>query len=153
MHPLLEELHSYHHDLCTSIAQLRKLLARFKDGSCDDAGRRELFELLASLHGDAEARHHRNEELIRLQLLATRAPLHQRVLEIERDHQGFARIAGQLAALEQSGHTPEEIASVVEDYLRHYHDHMDSEENIFFPMADEWLDDQHWQVVRQQWQH
>lgn len=153
MHPLLEELHRYHHAISVTIAQLKELLACFKDGSCDAAERRKLFELLASLHGEGEARHHQNEELIRQQLMTTRAPLHIRVQEIERDHQGFARIASQLAALEGSGHTPEEIASFVEDYLRQYHDHLDGEEHIFFPMADEWLDDHRWQLVKQQWQH
>ncbi|MDM8350388.1 hemerythrin domain-containing protein [Pseudomonas sp. sp1636] len=152
MHPLLTELHAYHHAISATIVQINNLLDKCKSATGDAADRQELFKLLASLHGAAEARHHQNEELIRRQLLNTRAPVHHRVLEIERDHQGFARIAGQLKALEGSSHTPIEIAPFVEDYLHKYHDHMDSEEHIFFPMADEWLTDRHWQEIKQQWQ-
>lgn len=152
MHPLLEELHSYHHDISATVVQIRDLLDKCKRETCDAADQQALFRLLDSLHGEAERRHHQNEELIRQQLLTTRAPVHPRVLEIERDHHGFERIAGQLRALEGSSHTPSEIATIVEDYLHKYHDHMDTEENIFFPMADEWLSDVHWQAIKQQWQ-
>lgn len=152
MHPLLEELHSYHHDISATVIQIREVLDKCKHETCTATDRQALFRLLEALHGDAETRHHQNEELIRQQLIATRAPLHPRVQEIERDHQGFARIAGQLKALEHSGHTPGEIATFVEDYLHKYHDHMDCEENIFFPMADQWLADHQWQAIKQQWQ-
>lgn len=152
MHPLLEELHAYHHDISATIGQMKKLLGQFKNGSCDAADREQLFKLLESLHGQAETRHHQNEELIREQLLATRAPVHHRVQEIERDHQGFERIANQLRALEHSNLSPEEVATYVEDYILKYYDHLDSEENIFFPLADEWLSDRQWQEVEQRWQ-
>ena len=152
MHPLLEELHLYHHNISTTIDQIKNLLAQFKSGTCDVVDRDKLFNLLESLHGEAETQHHQNEELIRQLLLTTRAPVHPRVLDIERDHQGFARIASQLKALEHSSHTPKEIATFIEDYIHKYYDHLDSEENIFFPLADEWLTTSQWQDIQQQWQ-
>lgn len=152
MHPLLEELHLYHHNISTTIDQIKNLLTQFKSDTCTAADREQLFRLLECLHGEAETCHHQNEELIRHLLLTTRAPVHPRVLDIERDHQGFARIASQLKALEQSSHTPKEIATFIEDYIHKYYDHLDSEENIFFPLADEWLTDNQWQDIRQQWQ-
>lgn len=153
MHPLLEELHRYHQNISATIDQMKTPLKKFKSGACDAADRRQLFNLLESLHGEAETRHHQNEELIRRQLLETEAPVHKRVREIERDHQGFDRIASQLRALEQSSHTPQEIATFIEDYIHKYYDHLDGEENIFFPLADKWLGDTQWQEVRQQWQN
>ncbi len=152
MHPLLEELHSYHHNVSATIEQMKNLIEKFKNDTCDAADRKTLFKLLESLHGEAETRHHQNEELIRRFLLTTRAPVHQRVLDIERDHHGFDRIAKQLRALEHSSLTPAEIGTFIEDYIHKYYDHLDIEENIFFPLADEWLSDIQWQEIKQQWQ-
>lgn len=152
MHPLLEELHRYHRNVSTTIEQMKSLVEKFKTDSCDAGDRKTLFKLLESLHGEAESRHHQNEELIRRLLLTTRAPVHQRVLDIERDHHGFDRIASQLKALEHSSLTPAEIATFIEDYIHKYYDHLDGEENIFFPLADEWLSDSQWQEIRRQWQ-
>ncbi|WP_172147695.1 MULTISPECIES: hemerythrin domain-containing protein [Pseudomonas] len=152
MHPLLEELHHYHQTISVTIDQMKGLLDKLKNDVCDAADRQQLFALLESLHGEAETRHHQNEELIRRLLLTTRAPVHPRVLDIERDHQGFARIANQLKALEHSSHTPREIATFIEDYISKYYDHLDSEEHIFFPLADEWLSDNQWQEIKRQWQ-
>jgi hemerythrin-like domain-containing protein len=152
MHPLLKELHHYHQTISATIDQMKTLLDKLKLDACDAADRQQLFALLESLHGDAETRHHQNEELIRRLLLTTRATVHPRVLDIERDHQGFARIAQQLKALEHSSLTPREIATFIEDYIHKYYDHLDIEENIFFPLADEWLSDNQWQEIKQQWQ-
>ncbi|MFZ3202256.1 MAG: hemerythrin domain-containing protein [Pseudomonas sp.] len=152
MHPLLEELHHYHQNISATIDQMKGLLGKLENDTGDAADRQQLFALLESLHGEAETRHHQNEELIRRLLLTTRAPVHPRVLDIERDHQGFARIASQLKALEHSSLTPREIATFIEDYIHKYYDHLDSEENIFFPLADEWLSDTQWQEIKQQWQ-
>jgi hemerythrin-like domain-containing protein len=152
MHPLLEELHHYHHDISVTIDQMKGLLDKLNNDAGDAADRQQLFALLESLHGEAETRHHQNEELIRRQLLTTNAPPNPRVLDIERDHQGFARIASQLKALEHSSLTQKEIATFVEDYISKYYDHLDSEEYIFFPLADEWLNDNQWREIKQQWQ-
>ncbi|SFP84424.1 hemerythrin domain-containing protein [Pseudomonas borbori] len=152
MHPLLEELHRYHQNISATIDQMKGPLDKLKNDAGDAADRQQLFALLESLHGEAETRHHQNEELIRRLLLTTRAPAHPRVLEIERDHQGFARIAARLKALEHSNLTQSEIATFIEDYISKYYDHLDSEEYIFFPLADEWLSDNHWQEIKQQWQ-
>ena len=151
MNTLLNELHVYHHDVATIINRINGLLGVLKDESCGSADCQQLFKLLDALHGDAERRHHENEELIRRALLATRAPIHQRVKDIERDHHGFERIAAQLKTLEDSGLAPREMAAFVEDYIHKYFDHMDAEENIFFPMAEKWLADNQWQEVKRQW--
>ncbi|MDX1369933.1 hemerythrin domain-containing protein [Pseudomonas sp.] len=152
MHPLLEELHQYHHDISVTIDQMKGLLDKLNNDAGDAADRQQLFALLESLHGEAETRHHQNEELVRRLLLTTNAPPNPRVQEIERDHQGFSRIAAQLKALEHSSLTPKEIATFIADYISKYYDHLDSEEHIFFPLADEWLSDKQWQEIKQQWQ-
>ena len=151
MNALLNELRHYHHDIAISINRISGLLGVLKDEPCGSADCKRLFKLLETLHGDAEKRHHENEELILRALLATQAPIHQRVKDIERDHHGFERIAAQIKALEDSGQTPREMAAFVEDYIHKYFDHMDGEENIFFPMAEKWLTDNQWQEVKRQW--
>ena len=73
MHPLLEELHVYHHNISITIDQLEKLLCKVKNDTFDNIDRKALFKLQSSLHSEAETRHHQNEELIRQQLITTKA--------------------------------------------------------------------------------
>lgn len=151
MNTLLNELHNYHHQVAITIKQVSNLLSVLKSDACSASDCKKLFRLLDELHGDAERHHHENEELIRRALQVTQAPIHQRVKDIERDHHGFERIAEQLKALENSGQAPREMVAFVEDYIRKYFDHMDGEENIFFPMAQKWLTESQWQEVKRQW--
>ncbi|PTT99543.1 cation-binding protein, partial [Pseudomonas sp. HMWF031] len=115
MNVLLKELHAYHHEVAMKITQIKELLRKLRhdtDGA-DDC--KLLFKMLETLHGDAERHHHENEELIRLALLATEAPIHQRVKDIERDHLAFGRIAGQLKMLEGTTQETRVIADTVDD--------------------------------------
>ncbi|AZE49129.1 Hemerythrin domain protein [Pseudomonas chlororaphis] len=142
MNILLNELRAYHHDVAKKINQIKELLRKMRHESDGANDYKLLFKMLEALHGDAERRHHENEELIRRALLATEAPIHQRVKDIERDHQAFGRIAGQLKMLE---------GTTIDDFIKKYIDHMDAEENIFFPAADKWLSDNQWQDIKRQW--
>ncbi|CAI8714280.1 Hemerythrin domain-containing protein [Pseudomonas sp. IT-196MI5] len=151
MNALLKELHTYHHEVAIKITQIKGLLGRVRHESAGVDDCKLLFKLLEALHGDAELHHHENEELIRRALLATEAPIHQRVKDIERDHQAFARIAGQLKMLEDSTQEVKVIADTIDDFIKKYYDHMDTEENIFFPVADKWLSDIQWQEIKRQW--
>jgi hemerythrin-like domain-containing protein len=152
MNPLLKDLHTYHHNIAISINQISKLLGELKTEACPPTECARLFNLLGSLHGDAEKRHHQNEEYIRECLLKTQAPIDQRVKDIEHDHRGFDRIAKKLKELEYSNLTQKEIVSIVEDYIKKYYNHMDIEENIFFPLAEKWLTDNQWQEIKDRWQ-
>ena len=96
MNVLLKELQAYHHEVAMKITQIKELLRKIRHESDGADDCKLLFKMLEALHGDAERHHHENEELIRLALLTTEAPIHQRVKDIERDHQAFGRIAGQL---------------------------------------------------------
>ncbi|GLO29106.1 hypothetical protein PPUN12996_11620 [Pseudomonas putida] len=151
MNTLLNELHAYHHDMANKISQIRKLLKKLKHepDATDDC--KLLFEMLEALHSNAERHHHENEESIRRALLATEAPIHPRILDIERDHQAFARIAGQLKTLAATAKDTKVIADTVDDYIEKYYDHMESEENIFFPAADKWLSNSQWLEIKHQW--
>ncbi|CAN7433098.1 hemerythrin domain-containing protein [Pseudomonas sp. GL-B-26] len=151
MNILLKELHTYHHEVAIKITQIKGLLGRLRHESASADDCKLLFKLLEALHGDAERYHHENEELIRRALLATEAPIHQRVKDIERDHQAFGRIAGQLKMLEDSTQEARVIADTIDDFIKKYYDHMDAEENIFFPVADKWLSDIQWQEIKRQW--
>ncbi|MDZ5436349.1 hemerythrin domain-containing protein [Pseudomonas fluorescens] len=151
MNVLLKKLHTYHHEVALKITQIKGLLERMRHESASADDCKLLFKLLEALHGDAERHHHENEELIRWALLATKAPIHQRVKDIERDHQAFERIAGQLKMLENSTQETRVIADAIDDFITKYYDHMDAEENIFFPAADKWLSDIQWQEIKRQW--
>lgn len=151
MNILLEELHRYHHEVAIKITQIEGLLGRMRHESAGADDCKLLFKLLEALHGDAERHHHENEELIRRALLATEAPIHQRVKDIERDHQAFERIAGQHKMLEDSTQEARVIADTIDDFIKKYYDHMETEENIFFPVADKWLSEIQWQEIKRQW--
>ncbi|TVT85188.1 hemerythrin domain-containing protein [Pseudomonas sp. H3(2019)] len=151
MNNLLNELHTYHHEVALRITEIKVLLGKIRHESAGADDRKQLFQVLEALHGEAERHHHENEELIRQALLETEAPIHQRVKDIERDHLAFGRIAGQLKALEESTQEMKVIADTIDDFIKKYYDHMESEENIFFPMADKWLSDTQWQEVKRQW--
>ena len=151
MNTLLNELHAYHHEMANKISQIRNLLKKLKHEpeGADDC--KLLFEMLERLHSDAELHHHENEELIRRALLTTEAPIHPRILDIERDHQAFGRIAGQLKGLATATKDTQVIADTVDDFIAKYYDHMESEENIFFPAADKWLSNSQWLEIKDQW--
>ncbi|WP_283184444.1 hemerythrin domain-containing protein [Pseudomonas svalbardensis] len=151
MNVLLKELQAYHHEAAIKITQIKELLRKMRRESDGAADCKLLFKMLEAMHGDAEQQHHENEELIRLALLGTEAPIHQRVKDIERDHQAFGRIAGQLKMLEDTTQETRVIADTIDDFIKKYFDHMDSEENIFFPLADKWLSDEQWQEIKRQW--
>ncbi|KIH83415.1 hemerythrin domain-containing protein [Pseudomonas batumici] len=151
MNVLLNKLHAYHHEVAVKITRIKELLGKMRHESDGADDCKLLFKMLEALHGDAERHHHENEELIRRALLVTNAPIHQRVKDIERDHQAFERIAGQLKTLEDSTQETKVIADAIDDFIRKYYDHMEAEESIFFPMADKWLSDIQWQEIKRQW--
>ena len=151
MNVLLKELQAYHHEVAIKINKIKELLKKLRHEPDDVDDCKPLFKMLEALHGDAERHHHENEELIRLALLATEAPIHPRVNDIERDHQAFGRIAGQLKMLEDTTQETRVITDTVDDFIKKYYDHMDAEENIFFPVADKWLSDNQWQEIKRQW--
>lgn len=151
MNVLLKELHSYHHEVAIKITRIKGLLGKVRHESAGAEDCKLLFKMLEALHDDAERHHHENEELVRRALLATEAPIHPRVKDIERDHQAFERIAGQLKVLEDSVQEMRVIADTIDDFIKKYYDHMDAEENIFFPVADKWLSDLQWQEIKRQW--
>ncbi|WP_237886320.1 hemerythrin domain-containing protein [Pseudomonas sp. PGPR40] len=151
MNVLLKELQAYHHEVSMKITQIKELLRKMRHESDDADDCKLLFKMLEALHGDAERHHHENEELIRLALLETEAPIHQRVKDIERDHKAFGRIAGQLKMLEDTTQETRVIADTINDFIEKYYDHMAAEENIFFPASDQWLSDNQWQEIKRQW--
>lgn len=151
MHPLLQELYDYHHDASKVIDELSGLLIQLKYEGSSVADIKPVFHLLSILHSDTERRHHLNEELIRQQLVATDLPLHPRIQDLENDHHGFDRIADHLKLLVDSELSHREMAAIIDDYIRKYYDHIDGEENIFFPMANKYLTSDDWETIRSQW--
>ncbi|WP_299493354.1 hemerythrin domain-containing protein [uncultured Shewanella sp.] len=152
MHPLLQELYDYHHGASQIIDELSNLLIQVKHKPLSVPDIQPIFNLLAILHSDEEQLHHQNEELIRQQLVATDLPLHPRIQDLENDHHGFDRIADHLKLLVDSELSLREMAAIIDDYIRKYYDHIDGEENIFFPMANKYLTDKDWEMIQQRWQ-
>ena len=101
----------------------------------------------------SEVAHHHNEELILAELRNTPASIHRRVEEISGDHQAFNRIIDEISTKIISHSTScAELCATINSFVATYKDHAAGEENIFFPMADEYLEDHHWRAIEKAWQ-
>lgn len=153
MHSLLEKLRLYHHDA-------GEALKKVDDANRDPklAGTQELRDmvlvLVQRMQSADEQKHHANEELIRGVLRSTDAPMHRLVEQIADDHAAFDRLVANLknCCCDECKDAPE-LHNCIQHYLDNYYQHMEAEETIFFPLADKWLDDERWQLVRRQWRH
>lgn len=151
MHGFIEELQQYHHDKAHHLRDLQAFsLALAEDGT--DRVKEELTELFEPFRNKTEVAHHRNEELILLHLRTTDAPIHRKVNEISADHAAFERIIHRITAMIIDADVSRaELSATVQSFVTIYNDHAGGEENIFFPIADEYLGDREWQAVAQNW--
>lgn len=153
MHALIEELKQYHRDKAKLLLELERAVdyLAIEDGS--RATVTNIRELFKPFSDPSEAVHHHNEELILLELRQTSAPIHRCVERIAGDHEAFDRMTTQIAAkIEDDSVSHGELAASIKWYVTTYGDHANGEENIFFPIADEYLQYQHWKKVKGQWQ-
>ncbi|MBT8077567.1 MAG: hemerythrin domain-containing protein [Gammaproteobacteria bacterium] len=150
MHGFIEELQQYHHEKAGHLHALQDYSVRLVEVA--DTRKDELTELFDPFRGVSETAHHRNEELILLHLRTTDAPIHRKVNEISADHAAFERILSQLMRMivdESVSHG--ELSDALQNFVTVYHDHASSEENIFFPIADEYMTERTWRAVRDDW--
>lgn len=152
MHPLLKELYAYHQDTSVTIDEVERLLVKLKANDTPLKDNDDLFHFLTVLHSQKERVHHQNEEVIRKRLVDNNVSLHPSILALEHAHKHFYEIADTLKTLVDSELSRQEIIAIIEDYLRQYFDHIDTEENTFFPVANKLLTDKDWEVIASQWQ-
>ncbi len=151
MNPHLEELYRYHKYVSTIISEMEPSVADLEADPNDDMALYKVVNALYSMRNDAEFVHHFNEELIRNELMRTDAPIHRNVEQIAEEHQAFdKRLLYLLTALSGRGSSVE-LTTQVRSYLENYQDHMQGEDTIFFPMAEKWLSDEHWQRIEKEW--
>ncbi|WP_299008241.1 hemerythrin domain-containing protein [uncultured Shewanella sp.] len=153
MHPLLKELYAYHNNTSVTMDEVERLLAKLKANDSQLKDNDKLFHLLTVLHSQKESVHHQNEEVIRKRLVDNHVSLHPSILALEHAHKHFYDIANSLKTLVDSELNRQEIIAIIEDYLRQYFDHIDTEENIFFPVANKLLTDEDWKIIARQWQY
>ena len=150
MHELIEELQQYHHEKAGHLHALQDFSIRLVDDS--STVKDELTELFAPFRCGSETAHHRNEELILLHLRTTDAPIHRKVNDISADHAAFERILWQLMKMIVDADVSRgELSDALKNFVSVYHDHASSEENIFFPIADEYMTERTWAAVRGDW--
>ena len=151
MHELLSELNSYHRQASDRAGDLSRLAKELAQNG-EEHVRETILEILATFNNEEEKAHHHNEELIRKALIKTDAPIHRRVEQIEKDHQAFGRILSNiLSQCQDPKVTAAVLSSQINDYIDKYYDHLEAEETIFFPMAEKWLEDEHWEHVKKSW--
>ena len=151
MHGFIEELQQFHHDKARHLDELQVFSLKLVDPN-PSARKEELTELFEPFRNSLEEAHHRNEELILLHLRTTDAPIHRKVNEISADHAAFDRILERIVSMIFDGDVSRaELGSAVQNFVAIYNDHASSEENIFFPIADEFMAQREWRAVADDW--
>lgn len=151
MHGFIEELRLYHHEKAHHLRDLQDFAARLVYEE-NPAQKDELTELFAPFGTEPEQAHHRNEELILLHLRTTEAPIHRKVNEISADHEAFERILQRITGMIIDADVSRgELSDAIRNFVAIYNDHASGEENIFFPIADEFMSDRTWRAVADDW--
>ena len=151
MHGFIEELQSYHHEKAHHLRELQDFAERLISER-NRAEKEELTELFAPFGSKTEVAHHRNEELILLHLRTTDAPIHRKVNEISADHEAFDRILIRITRMILNSDVSRgELSDAIHNFVAIYHDHASGEENIFFPIADEYMTERTWRAVADDW--
>ncbi len=147
MHPLLQELHNEHLTISIKLADIERAIStplQLKPFAL------KVILDLSELLNSSDLIHHYNEELIRTALFNSQAPIHPRVNDIHCDHLSFQRMPSVLEE-KQLLLSSNEIQALIKELILQYYDHMDGEENIFFPQADRWQNDDQWSSISGQW--
>ena len=151
MHGFIEELQQYHHDKAGHLHDLQNYSVRLADDR-QESSKEELTELFEPFRSKLESAHHRNEELILLHLRTTDAPIHPKVKDISADHAAFDRIIERITAMIfDAAVTRAELSATIQSFVTIYNDHAGGEENIFFPIADQYLTAREWRAVGNDW--
>ncbi len=152
MHRRIEELQQYHAKKSKALKELQSSISLLAETENLPALVGKIQELLSAFDADTESEHHRKEELILEELRKTEAPIHRKVDELSGDHRAFAKILGRLHQLiEENKGDPDLLSVQIGEFIKHYEDHAGTEELIFFPMADQYLEESNWQNVEKQW--
>lgn len=153
MHKLIEELKQHHADKSKVFSDLQRLINDLTDTEKVDATLDALGALIESFQSAADKAHHDNEELILAELQNTDAPIHRRVEEISGDHQAFSKVLARLSELIQKERdNPELVALQLGEFKKHYEEHASVEELIFFPIANEHLNERQWERIEAAWE-
>lgn len=72
--------------------------------------------------------------------------------EIPADHEAFDTMIADISSkiVDQSVGC-DELCSRIKRFVAVYNDHVNGEENIFFPIADKYLQDSHWTRIKKAW--
>jgi len=105
----------------------------------------ELIEELQQYHKE-------KSQIILSELRKTSAPIHRRVEEISADHEAFdTMIADNSSKIVDQSVGCDELCSRIKRFVAVYNDHANGEENIFFPIADKYLQDSHRTRIKKAW--
>jgi len=152
MHELIEDLKEYHSAKARHLFELEECINRHPDRGALGEYAETVQALFAPFQNTVEVAHHHNEEIILRELRLTSAPIHRRVDEISGDHQAFNRIVtGISAKLNDESTIFAELQLTIRRFVDIYKDHATGEETIFFPIADRYLQDSHWQRIEKDW--
>ena len=152
MHELIENLQEYHRQKARHLFELESCVNDLIEFGPSEGYAQTLRTLFEPFQNTTEVAHHHNEELILGELRNTSAPIHRRVDEIPTDHEAFNKIVVEIATQIRD---PEvgcaELCAIIKNFVLNYSDHADGEESIFFPIADKYLQSDHWSRIQQAW--
>lgn len=152
MHRLIVELQTYHRKKARHLFELETCISGLSENDSSDDYRDSLKVLFEPFQSATEIAHHHNEELILGELRRTSAPIHRRVEEISGDHDAFSRIVVEISTkLNDDSTSCAELCSTIRRFMEIYNDHAAGEESIFFPIADRYLQESHWQRIAKAW--
>jgi hemerythrin-like domain-containing protein len=152
VHELIEELQQYHKEKSCHIFDLEKGVNSLTANDSPEKSTQTIQALLEPFQNKADVAHHHNEEIILSELRKTSAPIHRRVEDISADHEAFDTMIADISSkiVDQSVGC-DELCSRIKRFVAVYNDHANGEENIFFPIADKYLQDSHWTRIKKAW--
>ena len=152
MHELIQELQLYHREKARNLFDLERCVESLLADRPSRKYAQTLRGLFEPFQNTAEIAHHHNEEIILLELRKTPAPIHRRVDEISADHRAFDKIIVEISTkMTDDSVGCAELCSTIQNFVATYNDHASGEENIFFPIADKFLEVSHWRRIEKAW--
>jgi len=155
MHPLLEELKSYHQHLSVILSQLRKTLNDLDKTPDSEKFRQQLFSILGCFYNSNEAYHHANEELVCTQLVLSAPSHHQGIAQIKNDHKKFDKLLNRIRKFHineiYNNTLSSDFIDAIKEFMELSNTHTITEDTLLLPLAEKWISPQQWHVVEHQW--
>jgi hemerythrin-like domain-containing protein len=147
---IIRQLREEHATMAQLLAMLERQIVRLGNGQPPD--REVIRSLLKYCLTYPALCHHRKEDLVLSKLRERDVGLPLAVGRLEEDHEGLSRLTNRFLEVGhkvlQGEPASEQLFGLTgQDFVATYRDHMDMEENLFFPLALEALGADDWAAI------